>query len=113
MRPRPARVAVAATISSSSALCPLCVPCSRRDYIRNKAKEEVDFLVAKDGNPWFLAEAKASDTKITPALAAMQKATGASHAFQVVRDLPYADADAFAYQTPVAVSARGFLSQLF
>ena len=73
----------------------------------------VDFLVAKDGNPWFLAEAKVSDTKITPALAAMQKATGASHAFQVVRDLPYADADAFAYQTPVAVSARGFLSQLF
>lgn len=82
-------------------------------YIRNKAKEEVDFLVAKDGNPWFLAEAKVSDTKITPALATMQKATGAAHAFQVVRDLPYADADAFAFKTPVAVSARGFLSQLF
>lgn len=69
--------------------------------------------MAKDGNPWFLAEAKVSDTKITPVLTAMQKATGATHAFQVVRDLPYADADAFSYKLPVAVSARGFLSQLF
>ena len=82
-------------------------------YIRNKAKEEVDFLVAKDGRPWFLAEAKTSETKPSPALATMQKATGAQHAFQIVRDLPYADADAFSFHTPVAVSARSFLSQLF
>ncbi len=82
-------------------------------YIRNKAKDEVDFLVAKDGNPWFVAEAKVSDTRITSALATMQKTTGAAHAFQVVRDMPFANADAFSYKTPVAVSARGFLSQLF
>jgi hypothetical protein len=43
----------------------------------------------------------------------MQKTTGAAHAFQVVRDMPFANADAFSYKTPVAVSARGFLSQLF
>lgn len=82
-------------------------------YVRNKAKEEVDFLVAKDGRPWFLVEAKLSDARLSPALAAMQKATGAAHAFQVVRDLPYVDADAFSRRTPVAVSARSFLSQLF
>lgn len=82
-------------------------------YVRNKAKEEVDFLVAKDGRPWFLVEAKLSDARLAPALAAMQKATGAAHAFQVVRDRPYADADAFSRRTPVAVSARSFLSQLF
>lgn len=82
-------------------------------YIRNKAKEEVDFLVVKDGHPWFLAEAKVSDTRISPALATMQKATGAAYAFQVVRDLPFADIDAFSYHIPVAISARGFLSQLF
>lgn len=82
-------------------------------YVRNKAKAEVDFLVAKDGRPWFLVEAKLSDTHLSPALAAMQKATGAAHAFQVVRDLPYVDADAFSRRTPVAVSARSFLSQLF
>ena len=82
-------------------------------YIRNKAKAEVDFLVAKNGSPWFLVEAKTSETNITPALAAMQKATGAAHAFQVVRDLPYSGADAFSYREPVAVSAQSFLSQLF
>lgn len=43
----------------------------------------------------------------------MQRATGAAHAFQVVRDLPYEDADAFSHRAPVAVSARSFLSQLF
>ena len=82
-------------------------------YVRNKAKAEVDFLVAKNGKPWFLVEAKTADTKISPALISMQKATGAAHAFQVVRDLPYAAADAFAYRDPIAVSAQSFLSQLF
>ena len=82
-------------------------------YVRNKAKEEVDFLVAKDGSPWFLVEAKTGDTTPTRSLATMQRATGASHAFQVVRDLPFTGADAFAYQTPICVSARDFLSQLF
>ena len=42
-----------------------------------------------------------------------QKATGAAHAFQVVRDLPYSEADAFSYREPIAVSAQSFLSQLF
>ena len=71
------------------------------------------FLVTKNGTPWFLAEAKTADTKISTALAAMQKATGAAHAFQVVRDLPYAGADAFSFREPIAVSAQSFLSQLF
>lgn len=82
-------------------------------YLRNKAKAEVDFLVAKNGAPWFLVEAKTSETNITPVLATMQKATGAAHAFQVVRDLPYSGVDAFTYREPVAVSAQSFLSQLF
>ena len=63
--------------------------------------------------PWFLVEAKLSDVRLSPALASMQKATGAAHAFQVVRDLPYADADAFSHRDPISVSARSFLSQLF
>ena len=61
----------------------------------------------------FLVEAKLSDVRLSPSLASMQKATGAAHAFQVVRDIPYAEADAFSHQTPVVVSARSFLSQLF
>ncbi len=43
----------------------------------------------------------------------MQKATGAVHAFQVVRDLPYSGADAFSCREPIAVPAQSFLSQLF
>ena len=82
-------------------------------YVRNKAKAEVDFLVTKNGTPWFLVEAKTSDTVISHALTAMQKATGAAHAFQVVRDLPYSAVDAFSYREPIAVSAQSFLSQLF
>ena len=82
-------------------------------YVRNKAKSEVDFLVTKNGAPWFLVEAKTADTVISHALTAMQKATGATHAFQVVRDLPYSGTDAFSYREPIAVSAQSFLSQLF
>ena len=43
----------------------------------------------------------------------MQKATGAVHAFQVVRDLPYSGAGAFSYREPIVVSAQSFLSLLF
>ena len=32
-------------------------------------KREVDFLVVRDRNPWFLIEVKLIDTKIPPALA--------------------------------------------
>ena len=90
-----------------------CNFCNALFYVRNKAKAEVDFLVSKNGAPWFLVETKTADTKISPALVSMQRATGAAHAFQVVRDLPYAGADAFSYHEPIAVSVQSFLSQLF
>lgn len=81
-------------------------------FVRTRYGKEVDFLVAKDGEPWFLAECKLSEKALSPALAEIQKQTGARHAFQVVFDLPYYDADCFEWTTPVAVSARTFLSQL-
>ena len=34
-------------------------------YLRNKEKEEIDFLVARDRRPWLVVEAKLSDE--TPA----------------------------------------------
>ena len=33
-------------------------------YLRDKEKREVDFLVARDGKPWFLVEVKQRDEKI-------------------------------------------------
>lgn len=81
-------------------------------YIRDRQGREVDFVVVRDGRPWFLAEAKLSDTRLTPALRSYHEKTGAPHAFQIVAELPFVDADAFVPTGPVVVPARTLLSQL-
>jgi hypothetical protein len=81
-------------------------------YVRDKEKREVDFLVVRDGRPWFLVEAKLRDTALSPSLGRFQGRLKAAHAFQVVVELPYVDADCFARHEPVVVPARTFLSQL-
>jgi predicted AAA+ superfamily ATPase len=81
-------------------------------YIRDKQKREVDFLVSKDGEPWFLVEVKTSETKLSPTLATMQRATGAKHALQVVFGLPFEAVDCFQFSRPMVVPAPIFLSQL-
>jgi predicted AAA+ superfamily ATPase len=81
-------------------------------YLRNKKKQEVDFLVVRDSKPWFLAEAKKSEGPLSPALRAFQTELKAPHAFQVVLDAPYLDKDCFSYEKPISVPARTFLSQL-
>jgi uncharacterized protein len=81
-------------------------------YLRDKQKREVDFLVVRDRKPWFLVEAKLSDTHVSSSLAYYQQQTAASHAFQVVVNLPYEPADCFTVRRPVVVPARSFLSQL-
>ena len=81
-------------------------------YIRDKQKREVDFLISKDGKPWFIVEVKTSDTTLTPTLAILQGATGAKHAFQVVFALPFQAVDCFQYTRPMVVPAQTFLSQL-
>jgi hypothetical protein len=81
-------------------------------YLRDKQKREVDFLVSRDRKPWFLVEAKTSDTHLSPSLAHFQRQIGAPHAFQAVLDLPFEDADCFVERGPVVVPARTLLSQL-
>lgn len=81
-------------------------------YIRDKQKRELDFLVTQDNSPWFLVEVKNAETHLSPALAFMQQQTGAKHAFQVVLEEPYVEADCFRHKVPVVVPARTFLSQL-
>lgn len=81
-------------------------------YLRDKTKREVDFIVVRDGEPWFLVEAKKSDTGLSGNLGHFQRQTGARHAFQVVVDAEYVDRDCFSYNQPIAVPARTFLSQL-
>jgi len=81
-------------------------------YLRDRDKHEVDFLVVRDRKPWFLVEVKLADTTLSPALARFQRQVGAAHAFQVVLELPYVDADCFSHHQPVVVPARTLLSQL-
>ena len=81
-------------------------------YLRDKAKRGVDFVVVRDGEPWFLVEVKASDTTLGPGLHYFQEQLNADHAFQLVVDLPFVDADAFSRHDPTVVSASAFLSQL-
>lgn len=81
-------------------------------YLRDKLKREVDFLIVRDRKPWCLVEVKASRAALSESLGYFQSRTKAPHAFQVVIDMPYVDADCFARQEPTTVPARAFLSQL-
>lgn len=82
-------------------------------FVRDKEKREVDFLVTRDDEPWFLVEAKrAARASPSPALAHFQAQTGARHALQVAMDAAYVDVDCFATTRPTVVPARTFLSQL-
>ena len=82
-------------------------------FIRDLEKREVDFLVSKDDQPWFLVEVKnAKDTKISKNLYIFKEMTGAKHAFQVVLHKEFVDVNCFNYLDPVIVPAKTFLSQL-
>lgn len=53
-------------------------------YIRDKEGREVDFLVLKDGDPFFLVEAKFSDANISKNLLYFQEKIKAPFAIQIV-----------------------------
>lgn len=82
-------------------------------YIRTKDGKEVDFIITKNNDPWFLVEAKNSKVhSLNKNLYHFQEQTEAKHAFQVVIDMQYDDIDCFSYTKPVIVPAKTFLSQL-
>ena len=82
-------------------------------YLRNKEKREVDFVVIRDGKPWFLTEVKYRNESLSKSLAYYQDQIKAPFAFQVIIDADYVDSDCFAKpRGPVAVPAKTFLSQL-
>ncbi len=81
-------------------------------YIRDLQKREVDFVVIRDGEPWFLVEAKHADTTLSKNLAYFQRQTGAPHAFQVTIQADYISANCFARNDPTIVPARTLFAQL-
>jgi predicted AAA+ superfamily ATPase len=82
-------------------------------FLRNKEKKEVDFLVSKNGKPWFLVEVKHSNnSSISENLYYYQDMLSVPHAFQVIIDMPFVSEDCFAQSKPIKVPAKTFLSQL-
>lgn len=82
-------------------------------YLRTKDQKEVDFLLVRDGKPWFLVEVKTSSKQsISKHLHWFQQKTKAQHAFQVCMDLDYVDADCFEYTQPIKISAENLLMRL-
>jgi predicted AAA+ superfamily ATPase len=59
---------------------------ARLHYVRDRDKREVDFLVCVGNKPWFLVEAKLSETSPAPALRYFGDRLGVSLRYQVVRD---------------------------
>ncbi len=84
------------------------------NYIRTLDKREVDFLVTRDGEPWFLVEAKYSaNQSLSANLRRFQEQLNVPYAFQVCYDMPYVNKNCFEGEEPLIVPAKTFLSQLF
>lgn len=82
-------------------------------YIRTIDKQEVDFLITKNNEPWILIEVKSSGKRpLSTSLRRFQEQTKAKYAFQVALDLDYREVNCFDYTEPVIVPASTFLSQL-
>lgn len=82
-------------------------------YLRDKEKREVDFLVVKNGKPWFLVEVKnSSNGSPSKSLFYYQEILEAEFAFQVAIDMDYVDRSCFESSRPLIVPAKTFLSQL-
>ncbi len=82
-------------------------------FLRDKEKREVDFLVSKDGEPWFIVEVKSSmNQPLATSLGVFAKQLKVDHVFQVAIDDKYVDENMFDLKRPVIIPAKTFLSQL-
>jgi uncharacterized protein len=53
-------------------------------YLRNKEKQEIDFLITQDGKPFLAVEAKLADTSPSPHWGKFLRQTGCPHGLQIV-----------------------------
>lgn len=82
-------------------------------YIRTKDQKEVDFCVTKNSVPWFLVEAKTSNSSsLSKSLIEFHEILKTQHAFQVVLNSPFVDQSCFDEKNPIIVPAKTLLSQL-
>lgn len=82
-------------------------------YLRDKEKREVDFLIAKDGKPWFLVEVKnSSNGSPSKSLFYFQEMLEVEFAVQIALEMDYINRSCFESSKPLIVPAKTFLSQL-
>ncbi len=82
-------------------------------FVRDKQKNEVDFLVTRNNSPWFLVEVKMSkDAPLSKSLQYFQNQTKAEHAFQVAIDMDFVERNCFEIRDPVITPAKTLLAQL-
>lgn len=81
-------------------------------YLRDKEKREVDFLVVRDQQPWFMVEVKTSIRPLASSLNYFAAQLKVNHVFQLAMDMPFVSSDCFAQASPSVVPAQTFLSQL-
>lgn len=82
-------------------------------FIRDKAKNEVDFLITQKRIPWLMVEVKASYKQgLSKSLYHFKEILKVPHTLQIVADLPYIEKDCFSLKQPTIVPLSTFLSQL-
>lgn len=82
-------------------------------FLRDKDKNEVDFLVTRNQKPWIMIEAKSSKANsLSSSLHLFQNQLNVPHVFQIAMDLPYIEEDCFSLKKPTIVPAKTLLSQL-
>ena len=81
-------------------------------YVRDKQQREVDFLIAKDGEPYMLVECKTSlDEPLSPALLHFNGVLKPRYAVQVAIEADGAGINPLEYEgRPIKVSAADFLA---
>ena len=81
-------------------------------YVRDKQQREVDFLIAKDGEPYMLVECKTSlDESLSPALLHFNGVLKPRYAVQVAIEADGAGINPLEYEgRPIKVSAADFLA---
>ena len=83
-------------------------------YLRDKNGREVDFVVARDGDPYMLVECKSSMKEpLSQTLVEIQRQLSVKFAFQVGMDGECSELNPFDYEgRAIKVSALDFLKML-
>ena len=82
-------------------------------FLRDKDKNEVDFLVSKNRKPWMIIEVKTSmEEKLCSKPEKYAAQIKPEYIFQTAIEGNYIDKDVFHTNKPMIIPAKSFLSQL-